>query len=665
MTVANPMLETASRLNERIKRRLPTYGWLLLLGLLVLIAYLPGLDGGYIFDDFPNIVDNDVLHVGFGSSWQEWLAAMFSSPASELQRPLAMLTFAVNHAITGLDPYWMKLTNICIHLLNAWLVFGLARSLLRAARRGNNSEPATRQDFQAFWISAAWALNPINLMAVLFIVQRMESLCHTFVLAGLWMYVAGRDRLSRDGRGWGLMASGLIGGTLLGMLAKESAALLPLYALAIEWALLRFKAGETRRERMLRWGFSLAIGPAVVAALAWQLPKVMHAGAYAGRPFTLGERLLTETRVLVDYLYWTLLPNLRALSLYHDDYRLSQGLLAPPSTLVSMLLLAVLVGLAIWLRKRRPLMALGIAWFFIAHLLTATVLPLELVYEHRNYFASLGICIALGDLLLAATESETLRRPGMLIAVLLLVFYAGLTSLRSYEWRDVMHFSVSEEAKRPQSPRATYDLARNLVVASNYDIQSPYFAKAHDALERAMAVPGASTLPATAAIMLAARSGTPLEAHWWENLRQKLRKDPIGPQQTASLASLVNCDLRFSCRLPTSDMMSLFSAALSRGRNAEMLNVYGNYALNRLGDASLALRLWQEAAYRAPKVVQYQVTLAKMYIASGRPDLAQAPIAQLRRLGRLGQNAGAVSELERLSATSMRSPHLEYPNEIH
>src|SRR5688500_13964670 len=91
----------------------PALRRILLPVLLVLVAlvYWPGLGGGFVFDDYPNIVQNGALHVTWASTWLEWLAAVFSSPASELQRPLAMLTFAINHALTGLDPYWMKLTN--------------------------------------------------------------------------------------------------------------------------------------------------------------------------------------------------------------------------------------------------------------------------------------------------------------------------------------------------------------------------------------------------------------------------------------------------------------------------------------------------------------------------------------------------------------------------
>src|SRR5690606_38727533 len=114
-----------------IRKRKP--GWPSLAALLVLeaLVYWPGLRGGFVFDDYPNIVDNRLLHVDWNDGWREWLAAAFSSPASALQRPLASLTFAVNHALTGLDPYWMKLANLGIHLLNAWLVLLLCHQVLR------------------------------------------------------------------------------------------------------------------------------------------------------------------------------------------------------------------------------------------------------------------------------------------------------------------------------------------------------------------------------------------------------------------------------------------------------------------------------------------------------------------------------------------------------
>src|SRR5690606_30816836 len=156
--------------------------------------------------------------------------------------------------------------------------------------------------------------------------------------------------------------------------------------------------------------FGIVLLLPAVLGLAWMLPRVLSPEAYATRNFDLGERLLTEGRVLVDYLHWTLLPDLSQLSLYHDAYPVSHGLLNPPATLWSILILGALIITTLRLKKGRPLMALGLAWFFCAHLLTATIWPLELVYEHRNYFASFGLCLALGALLLWTPWNRTHRR---------------------------------------------------------------------------------------------------------------------------------------------------------------------------------------------------------------------------------------------------------------
>lgn len=619
--------------------------WLPLLALCVVVAacYSPGLTGGFAFDDFPNIVTNAALHVSWHSNGSQWLAAVFSSPSSELQRPLAMLSFAVNHALSGLDPYWMKLTNVGIHVLNTALVYGLARSLLQVT--GPDAGEPLRPRWIALWISAAWALNPINLMAVLFVVQRMESLSHTFVLAGLWMYLHGRNRLRQGRSGWGLVLCGLIGGTVVGTLAKESAVLLPLYAVLLEWALLRFRDGR-RLDRRLLVTFALCLLLPGVIAIAWKVPALLSMGAWTWRDFGPVQRLLTEARVLVDYLHWTLVPSLDQMSLYHDDYVVSRGLMSPPTTLLSIIGLAVLAVAAIWLRRRRPLVALGIAWFFAAHLLTATIVPLELVYEHRNYFASLGLVVALADVLLRLPSSAASRRLGGGVAIVLVLLYAGATTLRASEWSSPLRFSSSEAAKHPLSSRATYGLARNLVILTGFDARSPYVPPAFAALDRAMATPGSSPLPEQAAILLASRLGMPIADAWWRQLDDKLRTLPPGPQQSGALAELVDCTIKRLCHLPVARLDAAFNALLQRPPSAEVLSVYANYLLNIRNEPTQALHLWQQAVRQAPDVVQYQETLARMEIAVGDLDAAAATIRHLRAQGRWGQNESAASRLE-------------------
>ncbi len=617
-----------------------------LLGLLACIAavYAGGLAGGFVFDDYPNIVDNAALHVGWNSDWHAWLAAAFSSPSQELVRPLAMLSFAFNYAISGLDPWWMKLTNITVHLLNTCLAYALSRRLFGAA----GAADAVQRDRIALWVAGIWALNPINLMAVLVVVQRMESLSHTFVFLGLCLYRDGRQHLIAQGKGWTRLLTGLVGGTAMGLAVKESAALLPLYALCIEWALLGFRSLDGRRDWRL-WAMYLPVLvlPGLLG-MAWLLPGLLRGGHYPGRDFGLVERLMTESRVVMDYLHWTLLPDMGQLSLYHDDYPVSRGLLSPASTLLSLAAVTVLL-LAAWrLHHRWPLAALGILWFFCAQLLTATAIPLELVYEHRNYFASFGLCLMLGDVLRHVASRASMRKATWLMALLLLVFYGGFTALRARDWSNPLRFSMAEAAKHPTSPRATFGLARDLAALSEYQIHSPYLAPAFAALERAMQVDGATPLPATTAIILANRSSSPVDARWWNNLRERLRANPPGPQPRGALGSLVDCGLRRQCTLPVQEMDAVFVAALSHGRDPEILSIQGNYALNGLGDPTLAAQLWEEAARLAPRVAEYQVTLAKLYAASGQPERARAHIEHLRHLGRLGQNEQAARALEQL-----------------
>jgi protein O-mannosyl-transferase len=628
----------------------------LALGLILVVcaaAYLPGLGGSFAFDDYPNIVDNIELHVSPDSG--SWNAAALSSPSSDLQRPLAMLSFAINHYFTGLAPGPMKATNLAIHLCNVLLVFGLLTALCRALPP-TDAAGVQRRRWAVLFCTAGWALAPINLMAVLFIVQRMESLCHLFVLGGLWLYVSGRLRQRSEGRGLALALLGLLGGTGLGVLAKESAVLLPVYAVSLEFTLFRFRSND-QLDRRISALFVVALVVPALAGLAWLLPKMLDPQMWVTRDFNLAERLLTESRVLWSYLHWTVLPDLGQLSLYHDDYAISRGGLSPPTTLAAILGLAVLAAAAIWLRRRRPLSSLGLQWFLGAQLLTATVIPLELVFEHRNYFASLGVMLVLTDGLLLASWNGTARRVATVTAGALLLLWSAVTALRAREWSDPIRFAVSEATKHPESPRATYDLAMAWLAVTGFRADAPTTPQLMEAFANARRAPRGSILAEHATLVFAARSGIPLQPIWWQELRAKLAARPAGPQDVNALGTMTDCVLEARCAFPVDEMLHSFTVALEHGPNAKLLGVYANYALNVLGDTALALRLLDESITLEPKEPEHRVGLARVLIALNRFDEAQAQIDAIRKLGRLGQYDDKAERLaERLTAQRARIP---------
>jgi len=341
-------------------------------------------------------------------------------------------------------------------------------------------------------------------------------------------------------------------------------------------------------------------------------------------------------------------------------------LLDPPTTLLGVLAIPMLLAIAWFCRRQRPLTSLGLLWFIGAQLLTATIIPLELVFEHRNYFASLGICLALADLLLLAPGSEIRRRAGGFLAVLFLLFCTGITHLRASEWSNPVRFAWSEAAKHPQSPRATITIARVMMTMSGYKPDSPFVMDTWKLLEHARNTPHAGILPVQATLVYAARIGAPIQPAWWQQMQTELRDKPIGPQEISALTTLTNCAVEGLCNFPPEDMLETFDAALSKGSSAQVLNIYAIYSLLVLNDNELALRLWKECSALAPNIPQYRISLAELLIELGRIDAAEVQIAQLRQLGWLGQNDASADVLEKkLRAAVEASKHPAGPTAQH
>jgi hypothetical protein len=610
--------------------------------LLVLVAglYWPGVGGGFAFDDYSNLVFNLRIHVTTLDPGA-WLAAAMSSPAADLPRPLAMLSFAANHFFTGLDPRPMKATNIAIHLLNAVLAMGVARQLFRVASPGT---PERIQAMVSFAAGAWWALLPINVTAVLLVVQRMESLSHTFVFAGLWLYVSGRAREVHGQRSWAFPAT--LGATVVGTLVKESGVLLPLYCLVLELLVFRFARNHRTDRRLLGCYVALVAAGACVAVL-WLLPRALSPHAFDHRSFTLYERLVTEPRIVVDYLRWTIAPNPRELGLFHDDYTVSTGLWHPPSTMLAMLFLAAMAALAIAVRTARPMLSLAIAWFFIAHLLTATFIPLELAFEHRNYFSSFAVCLALANLLARLAQGSPTRWLPPVLALLVGVFHGGITLIRTTEWSSPLRFATLEAAKHPASPRTTYSLAQAYSILSQNKTSSPYYAMAITAFRHARSVPNAGLLPAQGQAILQSKAGDTLEPGLWDEILTALRRRPVGPQETSALGSMTSCSVNATCHFPVDRMMEVFSVAMARGENPEVLNIFGNYTLNILHAPALAEAAWVRAHELSPRDPQYVVNLAKLTAAMGKTADSRAWVARLRGMGRFHQFEREADALER------------------
>jgi hypothetical protein len=600
---------------------------LILLALLAVtaLAYWPGLGGGFLFDDYPNIVQQEMVHAE-SLSIESLHTAAQAFPHGPAGRPLATMSFAVDHALWGLDPWGYKLSSLLVHLLNALLVYLLVRQILplagSSARAGRGA---------AFAIALLWAVHPLQVSTVLYVVQRMETLSLSFVLMAFLCYLRGRTNQISGTRGWPWLLA-CLPLVALGLLSKETAVLFAAYALALELTVLGFRASSASVTRAWRLSYLAGVILAVVVFVVAVLPVYVAPEAYAIRNYTLGERLLTQLQVLPMYLGWILVPQPASYLFYYDNFPHSQGLLQPVSTLAGGLLLAGLAAASLALRRKMPLFSLGMLWFFGAHLITSNVVPLELVFEHRNYFAVLGVLLAMADLFfrLPSDDDARLRK---LMVVVLLVGALALTLIRSAGWGNSLHLALELAAKNPDSPRASLDLGEQYMLRAGGDATSEFYAMAEAEFERGSMVPNASPMPEQGLIVLAASAGQPAKAEWWDRVVHKLETRAIGPQELSMITGLL--EMREN-GLPIDDarFSDAYLVLVNRMQMpASQYYAFGDHALRHLQDEALALGLFKRAVEQSADQPEFVAAMVDALDQAGHRQLAEQVADHSRSLG--------------------------------
>ncbi len=627
---------------------------LFLLTLIVLGAavYLPGASGPWIFDDYGNILNNDYLKITH-LDFEALKHAAYSLQAGPLQRPLPMLSFALTYyfcgSFTSTTPF--KLTNIAIHAGNGLLVFWLVLLILRQVSRRENwktesavlDAPTVLAGLVALW----WVVHPIQLTSVLYVVQRMTSMSASFVLLALIGYFYGRLdwNVARRRRGLLVAVASLAGFGTAGMLSKENAALLPLFAVAIDatvfghlppWSTLE---RLPHRTRTILW--------TVVAAamlLASVLAILYFAPQYGRREFTLTERALTETRVLFFYLSLLAYPDINRFGGQHDDIAISHSLLHPWTTLPSTAGIVLLILAALWLRRRAPLVSLGILWFFIGHALESTIIPLEIAHEHRNYLPSLGPLLAVvsGAAWLAR---EYRSRIPLLFVSLLVTLTAGVTTIRAWQWSNSDSYYRIEALHHPASPRAQAGLGSLLAGQKDYPGAIAAFGRA------AALNPHEPGFQINRAIVISWR-GQALATADEDTLTTLLRTGPITPLAQITLQYAVNC-LETRCRLLQEPLTTWLRTLTDRYRSDPQRRSLYDFLLGRTlaagGHDDAAISEFRLSHAEDPNYLHPLFAIVELHVIRGQAALARKALEDLRRANRTSRYPRD-HDIERLAA---------------
>ncbi len=424
--------------------------------LLILLCYSNTLFVPWQLDDPPNITNNPLLRINNlmpETLWQTLHAKPFDPGA--LYRPVANLSFALNWYVGQDNTLGYHVVNLLIHILTALLLYQTIFLLFQTPNLGRYSGKDAY--FIALLSTVLWAINPIQIQAVTYIVQRMASMAAMFYIWALFWYIKFRLSETIPNRRLNFLLCVLC--YILAVGSKENAAILPLSILTVEFIFFPKTADKfSKNTRRILIGLSCAIG-------LFSIYYIIHHGYLAylfkpigSRPYTLYERLLTEPGIVLFYLSLIFYPLAQRFSVDHD-ISIAGSLFSSWTTLASILTIVILILFALAQIRKRPILSFAILFFFINHLIESTIIPLELIFEHRNYLPSMFLFmpVAAGILYLLkfySKRNRVIHAAIILFIPLLLITTGWNTYLRNSVWASEKSLWLDAVQKAPNTARA-------------------------------------------------------------------------------------------------------------------------------------------------------------------------------------------------------------------
>ncbi len=605
----------------------------------VFIAYFPGLNGPFVFDDEIHILSDPSIRIS--SLNLQNLTNAFSSDGTLFNRPLAKITFAINYYLSGgtTNTFGYKLTNLVIHLVNTGLVYWFSLLLLSQQTTRQKSINQKALEWISMLVATLWALHPLHLTSVLYVVQRMTSLATLFVLAGLIVFIHGRQRIQeKRGYGYLLMVTGAIGASVLGLACKENAILLLPLMLVIEFIFFSAmpEALSDRRKLMLFYSLTVLMPTLLLGLWLITHPNIIL-DAYLTREFTLVERLLTEARILWFYVSLIFLPNVRRLALYHDDIPISTGLFVPWTTSIAIMSILAIIIFAITARRRYPLFSFAVLWYLVGHSIESSVIGLELAHEHRNYLSDIGIFLATGyGLSVVALRFKKYVRYAIVLAPVLALGF--VTSTLAHAWASNEGIISSLAYYHPDSARGQYMLAE-LYAEKKRDLPNA-LTHYRRAAELAPNETGYLVKSAITSIKINLGYGpdpanTSDRSKDSENINRQLKEQPLTSSTIHILEQLTSCTDQASefCKLLYPDIKDWYLAVAQNphisGKDRNNFIIY----LFNLGVAHPDLDLSLQAAKGGKKFEpwnpDYSLMEANVYLLRGDLEKAENLLQQL------------------------------------
>ena len=418
-------------------KRLAVYLIIVSVGILI---YANTVHYPFVFDDKLTIIENKSIR------GNDIFANVFQP------RYIGLISFALNYKINGFDNFGYHLVNIIIHIINALLVYELFFFIISLI---GNEKLLNHKYRISLFIAVLFLVHPVQTQAVTYIVQRYASLSALFVLISILSYMKFRS-LKPVKYSW--FAISLIA-ALFAFKTKENTATLPLMLVAIEWLLFKQTPDNIKKRIFYLIPYCILL---IVIPLSFvnvhkplsSMPEEIIAKSYESPDITRSDYFFTEMRVIVTYMKLLVIPVNQsidypfALSKWPINLR----------TFISMIFLALILGIGIWIHRRYVLVSLGILWFFIFLIVESTIIPIaDLIFEHRVYLSSIGFIAAVVGLSFYLVKPSHVK-----IIVLLVVAAAHVLAIAAYKrnhvWKNEITLWQDAISRYPTNQRAYVNL---------------------------------------------------------------------------------------------------------------------------------------------------------------------------------------------------------------
>ncbi len=328
---------------------------------LFFLAYSPALDGPFVFDDQKQITDNILVTNGEG-------LAKLSFWTNINERPIAAFTLFLNYQLTGSEAFWFRVTNMFLHLINAFMVFLIAKELSAFEKKESD-------EHLACGLGLLFLLHPLLSENFLYVSQRGTSLSALFYFLSLLFYLKSKRTTAKH-----ILVSAFF--FILALYSKQTA-----FSLIMVVALLElFVLPESSNSRR-----AFIVSLLVCGALF----LLYEYGGYTGKTYadlSSIDYLLLQVSFMWKYLFLMVLP-----------YPLILDYDVPAVLNIAWLgvgVLLLIVSLVLFIRSNSIVLRSGLVLYFFGNLVVLTIIPLpDLFVEHRMYIPFLGVGLVLAHVL--------------------------------------------------------------------------------------------------------------------------------------------------------------------------------------------------------------------------------------------------------------------------